>query len=251
MSRLPRRLSLLAPLALVAGLGLTACGNHGVAIQSREHNTARGVDGHVGDVLVRDAQITLGLDGTGLLSVALFNDAFAADALTAVTSPEASSFQLPAGATAFAGAYAGATPSDTPTVASPTVTSPAVSSSKSAAAATSKAPGPATAPVAATATRSASASPKPASEGARSIALPGQTAVFLNGVLTTIIVRGLPADAAVGVSIPVTFTFVGAGTLTVQVPVSGAASTGSPNAPLPTVSDADKQNGPPSSPSQG
>lgn len=204
-------------------------------------------------MLVRNAEITLGLGGSGLLSVALFNDGQSADTLNAVASPEASSFELPAGATAFAGAYAGASPSNPRTVASPVASSPAVSSSRTPAAATSMAPGAATLRATATATRSAaaSASAQPASQGASSITLPGQAGVFLNSGLTQITVRGLPPATAVGVSIPVTFTFVGAGTVTLQVPVSGAHSTGPAYRPLPTPSDADNQNGPPSSASQG
>lgn len=251
VSRLSRRSYLLAPLALVAGLGLAACGNQGVSIQSREHSTARGVDGQVGEVLVRNAEITLGLDGTGLLSVALFNDGSAADSLMSVSSPRASDFELPAGATVFAGAYAGTSPSTTRTVASASPAGPEVSSSQSLAA-TNMAPGAATSTATGTASSTASRSPtgsptvQPASEGASSITLPGQTGVFLNSGLTQVTVRGLPADAAVGMSLPVTFSFVGAGMLTLQVPISGAASTGASGNPLPTVSDADNQGGPPS-----
>lgn len=213
MSRLPRRTYLLAPaVAIAAGLSLTACGDNGVAVQSREHNTSDGIEGQVGNVLVRNAQLTLGGNGVALLGVALFNDGSAADALTGLASPDATGFTLPTQVTASPGAYGGASPSDTRNVAS----------------------------------AAAGAAPA-AQQGASSITLPSKVGVFLDTGLTQITVTGLPPAAAVGQSIPISFTFQGAGTLLLQVPITGAASTGTVPSPLPTVSDAGAAAGPPTS----
>ncbi len=115
MPRLPRRparAALAAPaLAVAAVLCLAGCGNNGVAEQSKEHSSVSGASGQAGSVLIRNATLTLGLGGGAVMAVAFFNGAGEADALTAMTSPQAASFTLP---TAAGTANAYGDPSDNP-----------------------------------------------------------------------------------------------------------------------------------------
>ncbi len=98
MPRLNRRPVLLLPvLAVATTFALTACGNGGVAEESREHSVVTGAEGQVGDVRILDATITTGLLGTttGTLSLTVYDQGQDADSLTAVSSPVAAAFQLP------------------------------------------------------------------------------------------------------------------------------------------------------------
>lgn len=241
MSRLPRR-SLLAPLlAAAAALTLTACGNGGVAVQSKEHTVENGAGAEVGPLDVRDATLTLGGGGVALLAVALYNQSPTADALTGVSGPEGSTFTLPTTATAHHGVYSGATPSDTVTV--------AVTPTGAASSAHPRAKKTSTAARLHSASPTVSSSTAPASDaGATVVAIPGQTGVFLNAGLTQIVVRNLPADTRVGTSVPITFTFLGAGSVTLEVPVTAGVGVDlSGDGPMPTVSTDGAQSGPMSS----
>jgi copper(I)-binding protein len=96
-TRHPTRHVLLLPvLALAATFALTACGNGGVAEQSKEHSVVTGAEGTVGDLKILDATLTTGdTTTTASLSLTVYDQGQSGDALTGVTSPMASGFALP------------------------------------------------------------------------------------------------------------------------------------------------------------
>lgn len=178
----------------VATVLISACGDQ-VPPQAKEHTGAEGIDLTVHDIAIRNAHITLNGDGTGELSVVLFNKSTQADSLTSVAPGNSKTFSraiLPTrdeiGAVGNIAASATAFPNGT------------VSTSISF--------GPSFTPSA------------PASAaGASSVDLPASSGVFLNDPPAQITLTGFPAGTLVGAYAPTTFTFATAGTVTFQIPV--------------------------------
>jgi len=93
---LPLRSLLVAGCAVVAVGTLAACGH--IPPQAREHASIAGTNASLGDIGIRNAQITLSANGNGVLTVALFNSGSTPDALMAVSSPAATGGTLPSAA---------------------------------------------------------------------------------------------------------------------------------------------------------
>lgn len=82
-----RRLAATWLAATVAAGLLAGCGAH--PVQSQEHPVIAGVNDQVGDILVRDATLTLTGSTSAVLDVALYNGGQDGDSLTAVSGPGA------------------------------------------------------------------------------------------------------------------------------------------------------------------
>ena len=207
--RLPRLTRVAAPAVLAAAalLAVSACGD-ATPEQSKEHSVIAGVDTQIGDVLIRNATITVDPGGTtGTLDVALFNKGTAGDALTSVTSDHAS-FDLP----------------DTAALAS------------------SPAPATGTPNAARSGARSLVTASPPTSPG---VELAAQTGVFLNTDPRTIRISELSPSLVLGQTLPLTMSFATAGSITLRVPVTATTGVhfGGLETASPAVSGAGAENG--------
>jgi copper(I)-binding protein len=77
----------------VAIAALAGCGH--IPPQSKEHTSISGVNASVGNIGIRNAQVTTGANGNAIVTLALFNEGSTTDTLTAVSSAAAASGTLP------------------------------------------------------------------------------------------------------------------------------------------------------------
>jgi hypothetical protein len=192
--------------ALVAGavaiVLLSACAQE--APQSKEHSSTEGIDATIQGIGIRNAFITINADGTGVLNVALFNDGTQADALTSVTSGNATAFKAAVLPTAEEIGEASDNNSG---------------SSSSDGSADSDSP-----------SDGSSASDSSANTDT-AVSLPTGSGIFLDQEPAEIALQGLALNTLVGQTLPVTFTFAAAGTITLQIPIgSGSNVTATPSA---------------------
>jgi copper(I)-binding protein len=164
-----------AGIATVVLLG--GCGQ--VGSQAREHSSTAGVNGDVGRIAVRNAQITITDTDTGVLALTVFNEGDASDTLANVTSKAFSGVRFPS-STVLAKTDA-------------QETDPSVGGDAEAGFAS---------------TGSAS-----------NVALPTTGGVFLNTDATAIHLTGVTGSHLVGSTIAIQLNFTDAGTLTLDVPV--------------------------------
>jgi len=89
-----RSIGAFALVGLVTLGALTACRE---PAQSKVASNTAGLNTTVGAVGIRNAQVTLGSDGTAIVTMALFNTGGSADALTTVSSDNATGAEIPDG----------------------------------------------------------------------------------------------------------------------------------------------------------
>jgi copper(I)-binding protein len=93
-----RSIGAFALVGLVTLGSLTACRE---PAQSKVSSNIAGLNATVGTVGIRNAQVTLGSDGTASVTMALFNNGGSADALTTVSSDNATGAEIPNGGIAL------------------------------------------------------------------------------------------------------------------------------------------------------